>query len=599
MKKAALFVFLLIFTLIFSLNFYAQQNVPDGFDLSNYGVKIEPDKRLMTVLATLETARTKAASGEEEALIKTPLSERGAKFRELLQNDLQTVPADLRQKISTFIEQYKKRHPKASDAELVTPFISMAYALTPAPDLADPVVTNDLPGELLDVLDFAPLVREFYRRSGFSLKLNDYVKSYQQAADEKLRSSAKQMVSDLLNYLHTRPQIYYSEKVKTQTQKSKSKKSTLQTVEIRDRDRRFFIVPELLAPNGNINFLNIGDDYYAIVPPEIDLSSSEVRRAYLQFVFDPLVLNNAKDITAFRPAIKQILDEQRKNNPNVSPDVYLSISRSLVAAADARQTEYEKVRIATAQARRNIERMKTDAEKRAVSAELEKYKQAAADETALQLSEAYKRGAVLSFYFADQFKGLEDSGFDVASSLRDMILSLDATKETNRLEQYAEAGKRAEARRKTPAAQTVSGAIENPVTNKLLEIQKIIEAKNYSQAGAELKQLAEKNQADSRIYYNIGRVASLSAETIEDADLQNQKLQEAKAAYSNVISSATPNTDKALLSLTYVALARIYEFYNDKTYAVKLYDEAIKIREVTGGAYREAIAGKERLLKNQ
>jgi tetratricopeptide (TPR) repeat protein len=180
-----------------------------------------------------------------------------------------------------------------------------------------------------------------------------------------------------------------------------------------------------------------------------------------------------------------------------------------------------------------------------------------------------------------------------------MILSLDATKETNRLEQYAEAGKRAEARRKTPAAQTVSGAIENPVTNKLLEIQKIIEAKNYSQAGAELKQLAEKNQADSRIYYNIGRVASLSAETIEDADLQNQKLQEAKAAYSNVISSATPNTDKALLSLTYVALARIYEFYNDKTYAVKLYDEAIKIREVTGGAYREAIAGKERLLKNQ
>ncbi|HEY0657725.1 MAG TPA: hypothetical protein VGD05_04590, partial [Pyrinomonadaceae bacterium] len=436
-------------------------------------------------------------------------------------------------------------------------------------------------------------------RSGFSLKLNDYVKSYQQAADEKLRSSAKQMVGDLLNYLHTRPQIYYSEKVKTQTQKSKSKKSTLQTVEIRDRDRRFFIVPELLAPNGNINFLNIGDDYYAIVPPEIDLSSSEARRAYLQFVFDPLVLNNAKDITAFRPAIKQILDEQRKNNPNVSPDVYLSISRSLVAAADARQTEYEKVRIATAQARRNIERMKTDAEKRAVSAELEKYKQAAADETALQLSEAYKRGAVLSFYFADQFKGLEDSGFDVASSLRDMILSLDATKETNRLEQYAEAGKRAEARRKTPAAQTVSGAIENPVTNKLLEIQKIIEAKNYSQAGAELKQLAEKNQADSRIYYNIGRVASLSAETIEDADLQNQKLQEAKAAYSNVISSATPNTDKALLSLTYVALARIYEFYNDKTYAVKLYDEAIKIREVTGGAYREAIAGKERLLKNQ
>jgi len=603
MKKAALFsflpTFLLTFLFIFALDLRAQQNIPAGFDLSNYGVKIEPDRRLMTVLATLETARIKTASGEETALIKTALSERGAKFREQLQSDLQSVPADLRQKISLFVEQYKKRHPKATDAEIVAPFITMAYALTPAPELADPVITNDLPGELLDVLDFAPLVREFYRRSGFSLKLNDYAKNYQQAADEKLRGSAKQMVGDLLDYLHTRPQTVYAEKVKTQTQKGKSKKSTLQRVEIRDRERSFYIVPELLAPIGDVNFLNIRDDYYAVISPETDLSDSEVRRAFLQFVFDPLVLNNAKDIAAFRPAVKLLLDERRKTNPNVSPDVYLAISRSLTAAADARQTEYEKVRIATSQARSNIEKMKTDAEKRRVSAELEKYKQTAADETALQLSEAYGRGAVLSFYFADQLRGLEDSGFDVASSLRDMILSLDAAKETNRLDQFAEAAKRAEARRKTPAAQTSNVAIENPVTNKLLEIQKIIEAKNYPQAGAELKQLVEKNPADSRIYYSIGRVASLSAENIEDADLRRDKLQEAQIAYSNVIRTATPNTDKALLSLTYVALARIYEFYDNNAYAIKLYDEAIKLNEVTGGAFKEAMDGKKRLLKNQ
>ena len=477
----------------------------------------------------------------------------------------------------------------------------MAYALSPAPDLADPVLTGDLPGNLLDVLDFAPLVREFYRRSGFSAKLEQYVKTYQQAADEKLRGSARQMVSELLDYLHTRPQVFYTEKVKTETQKSKSKKTTLQTTEIRDRERRFFIVPELLAPIQNINFLNIGDDYYAVVPPGIDLSSSEVRRAFLQFVFDPLVLNNAKDIATFRPAIKQLLDERRKNSPNVTPDVYLAISRSLVAAADARQTEYEKVRIATAQARRNIEQMKTDAEKRAVSAELEKYKQAAADETALQLSEAFERGAVLSFYFSDQLKGLEDSGFDVASSLRDMILSFDAAKETNRLEQFAAARKRAEERRKSGASQSVAVAIENPVTNKLLEIQKTIEAKNYLQANAELKQLLEKNSTDSRIFYNIGRVASLSAENIEDPEARKAKLKEAQEAYSKVvgIEIKKPVSDKVLLSLSYVALGRIHEFYDDTEYAAKIYEAAIKVGDVPGGAFKEAIAGKERLLKNQ
>jgi hypothetical protein len=357
-------------------------------------------------------------------------------------------------------------------------------------------------------------------------------------------------------------------------------------------------VPELLAPVANTTFLNIGDDYFAVVSPDIDLSSSEVRRAFLQFVFDPLVLNNAKDIVQFRPAIQQILNDRRKTNPGVSPDVYLSISRSLVAATDARQTEYEKVRIATAQARQNITRVKTEAEKRAVSAELERFKQTAADETARQLSEAYKNGAVLSFYFAEQLKGLEDSGFDVASSLRDMILSLDATKETDRLQQYAEAAKRAEERRKTGTVQTVAAPIENPVTKKLIEINGIIDSKNYARAAAELNQLSLSNPSDARIYYNLGRVASLSAESIEDEKLRKQKLLEAKAAYEKALTSATPKTDGALISLSYVALARIHEFYDESEYAVKIYEAAIKIGDIPGGAYKEAIAAKERLLKN-
>lgn len=598
MKKAALFFSTLLFALIFSLQILAQASPPAGFDLSNYGVKIEPDKRLMAVLATLEAARTRNAAGEETPLVKTALSAQGESFRAAMRADLTAVPEDLRQKISLFVEQYKRRNPKATDAEIVAPFVSMAYTLAPVPDLSDPAITNDLPGELLDVLDFAPLVREFYRRSGFGGKINDYVKIYNRAADERLRNSAKLMVSELLDYLHTRPQTLYAERIKTQTQKGKSKDSKIQNIETRERERRFFIVPELLAPVANTTFLNIGDDYFAVVSPDIDLSSSEARRAFLQFVFDPLVLNNAKDITQFRPAIKQILDERRKTNPGVSPDVYLSISRSLVAATDARQTEYEKVRIATAQARQNIQRVKTETEKRAVSAELEKFKQTAADETARQLSEAYKNGAVLAFYFAEQLKGLEDSGFDIASSLRDMILSLDAAKETNRLEQFAEAARRAEERRKTGAGQTVAATIENPVTKRLLEIKDIIDAKNYARATAELNQLALKNPSDARIYYNLGRVASLSAENIEDEELRKTKLLQAKAAYEKAITSATPQTDGALISLSYVALARIHEFYDEGEYAVKIYDAAIRIGNIPGGAYQEAINAKARLLKN-
>jgi hypothetical protein len=593
----------LLFILVFSLNALAQ-GVPAGFDLSNYGVKVEPDKRLMVVLATLEAARDDKGSNR---LINTILSPAGTKFRNELDSDL-TVPDDLRQKISTFVIQYKKRHPQATDAETVAPFISMAYSLSPVPDLSDPVVTSDLPGSLLDVLDFAPLVREFYRQSGIAAKLDQYTKEYQAASDAAIRPSARDMVSELMDYLHTRPQTIYTEKVKTEVQKGKSKNGKVQQIETREHERRFFFVPEMLAPTGNTNFLNIRDDYYVIIPPDTDLRPSDARRAFLQFVVDPLVLTNAKDISTVQAGIKQLLDERRKINPNVTPDVFLAIGRSMVAAIDARELEYERVNAATLLARRKIETVKTAEEKKAVSDELNALKQSFADETAVRLSDEYERGSVLAFYFADQLKGLEDSGFDVASSMRDMILSLNATKETNRLEQYAEARKRglaARAARKNKPE--ITRVVENPLTARLIEIQKTIDSKDYTQASTDLKQLLQSNPNEARIYYSLGLVASLTAEGITDQDMQKAKLLEAKNAYEKVIDIAAAqlanpatrqSVDLALASRTYVALAKIYEFYDDTEYAKKIYDMAIKIGNINGGAYAEAIAAKQRLLKN-
>jgi tetratricopeptide (TPR) repeat protein len=595
MKK----LFPLFLTLVFAAVSYSQ-NVPAGFDISNYGVKIEPDRRVIVVLATLDAARVQNGPDAGARLLNTKLSAAGTAFRTRLDGDL-SVPNDLRQKISTFLTQYRKRRPNTTDAEIVVPFIAMGYSLAPPPDLGDPLVTVDLPGDLLDVLDFAPLVREFYRRSGISAKLDQYVKDYQTDTDLKLRGSAREMVAEILDYLHTKPQTIYAERVKTETGRSKSKTTALKNVEIREHERRFVIVPEMLAPANNIQFLNVRDDYYVIVPPDTDLTISDARRAFIQYVVDAIVLTNAKDVANIIPGVKQLLDERRKVNPDISPDAYLAVSRSLAAAVDARESEYVKVDYATAIARQKIAGLKTDAEKRAVSAELEKFKQAQADGTALRLSEDFEKGAVLDFYFAQQLHGLENSGFDIAASMRDMVISFDATKETNRLAESAEARKRAiqarEARKGNTAASEVA-IVENPVTTSLLEIQKTIEAKDYTKATADLNQLAKTSPSDPRIYYNLGRVASFELENITDADAQTRKLIEAKNAYVRVLETATPATDRALLSLTYVALARIYEFYNDKDSSVKLYDKAIELADVPGGAYTQAIAGKQRLLKN-
>ena len=125
---SALFVFL-------SAAAFAQgsQGVAPGFDLANYGVRIEPDKRVMTVLAALEAARTTNEAGESVPVINTPLSAQGKEFRDLLKSDLLALNDDLRLKITSFVTSHKARNKGKSDAEIVSSFVSMAYALTPAP----------------------------------------------------------------------------------------------------------------------------------------------------------------------------------------------------------------------------------------------------------------------------------------------------------------------------------------------------------------------------------------------------------------------------------------------------------------------------------
>ena len=138
-------VFLIAIGFLFAVS-VSGQAVPTGFDLSNYGVRIEPDKRLIVVLSALEMATVKNANGVDERLVNTPLSEAGLKFRERVLADNASLPEDIRRRISTFIAQYKKRNPKATDAEIAAPFVSMAYTLTPVPELSDPIITSDLPG---------------------------------------------------------------------------------------------------------------------------------------------------------------------------------------------------------------------------------------------------------------------------------------------------------------------------------------------------------------------------------------------------------------------------------------------------------------------
>lgn len=582
------------------------QTSPAGFDLSEYGVRIQPEPRLIVMMAALD------AAGFEPSSNPTAPSD----FRAQVRKDQADFDPDLRARLRTFYERNKlpaQNNRAATPAEQAARYVSLAFALGPPPSFDAPARTDDLPAGVLEVLDFAPLLREFYRKSGIAERLPAYVKTYQDEGD-RLRPATAEMVRTVLSYLHTRPMIAVTERVPIKTPaaaKEQKKNAPQQRFTTRERERRFYIVPDLLGAPGAINFRVIADDYYAMIPPGINPASSELRRAYLQYVIDPIILRYNRDIAARREQIKQVLNESAKaTGATVSPDVFLAVSRSLVAAADVRLDEAARLGAVSREARASLDATKDASARAAIVKEAQDKSAAITDEGIAQLADAYERGAVLAFYFAEQLRGIEASGFDIANFFTDMIASFDPAREIRRPNGYKAARERALAARQARLAERASAAnaaaemeAESPrraqLVKSLLEVERMLQSRQYEAADTRLRALLQEFQGEPRILFALGRTWSLSAGEAVDENVQSQRLNRALSHYRDALRASTADTDRALLSRAHVAIGRILEFLGQPAEAVKEFEAALQIGDVTGGAYKDAEEAKKKLAQPQ
>lgn len=569
-----------------------QQRQGATFEVSEYGVDFQADPRLIVVMAALDVA----------GFDPTPAGRAPATFRAKLRKDLANLDPDLRERLKTFYERNKLPAP-ATPADQAARYVSLALALGPTPSLEAPPRSEDLPAGLLDVLDFAPLVQEFYRRSGIDEQMVAYVRAYQ-AEGDRLRAPTTEMVRALLTYLHTRPITTSQERVEVKNPSNK-KNNKEKTYTFRQKERRFFILPDLLAPRGAINFRVIADDYYAVVPEGTDPGSSELRRAYLQYVIDALVLRFNKDIARRRDQVKQLLNERQKAGSQVSPDVFLSVSRSLVTAADARFEEMRRLEFLSRDSRARLAAAKTDAEKATIGKTALDEMKAIQDETVARLAEEYEKGAVLSFYFADQLKGIESAGFDLANFFPDMIASFDPVREAKRPAEYAETVQRAlaareartAARRSQAEADVEGSGKETALVRDLAAIEDTLRNKDYNDAEARLKEMLKEYPREPRIFFALGQTASLAASDATDETVRDERLNRALGQYRLAVAASSPETDKAIMSRAYESMGRINAFLENNAEAAKQFDEAIKLGDVRGGAYKEALEGKKKLTQ--
>jgi hypothetical protein len=574
----------------------AQTQTATAFDLSEYGVSLRPDARLIIVMAALDAA----------GFDPTPAGKESGAFRLLVRKHQANLDPGLRERLKGFFDRNKLPEP-ATPADQAARYVSLAYALGAPPLLDAPERSDDLPSGILAVLDFAPLVREFYKKSGIDERLPSYMRAYQVEGD-RLRQPAAEMVRSVLSYLHTRPILVTTERVKVKS--PEKKKSSTNTYSTRMHERRFYVVPDLMAAPGTINLRVIADDYYAIVPESTDPTSSELRRAFMQFVIDPLVLKFNKEIAAQRDQVKLLIEARAKEDGVVSPDVFVVISRSLVAAADSRYEESNRLAAVTYIQRRRLEQAKDQAARQAIAKEAEARRAAIADETTARLAEEYERGAVLDFFFAERLRDWQASGFDIANFFGEMITGFDPARESKRPTETSVARERALAARKAhprysvwlidPASEgreTVDTSRNAALVKRLTEVEKLLQTRNYEEAETRLKVLVQENPGEPRLFFTMAQTASLWARDTTDDQLQSQRLNRALANYRLAVAAAMPESDKVLLSRAHEAMGRILAFLDNNAEAMKEFEAAIRIGDVTGGAYRDAIEGKRKLAQ--
>lgn len=559
-------------------------------DLSDYGVQIAPETRLIVMMAALDAA----------GFDPTPEGREPSEFRALVRRDQANLDADLRARLRRFYELNKLKDPAATSAEQAARYVSLAYALGPAPTFDAPARSGDLFGGVLDVLDFAPLLREFYTKSGIAERLPAYLAAHQKEGD-RLRPQTSEMVRAVLTYLHTRPATFVLERVPVKNPAAKPKKDAPPTFITRERERRFVLVPDLLAVPGSINFRVIGDNYFAVVPAGIEPASSEVRRAYLQYVVDPIILRFNREVALKRAEIRELLNATSASTTTATgteeTNVFPAITRSLVIAADTRMNLNTRLRALAEQTSARLQRAK-EPERAAIIQESQADRAVLEDGLTAQLADAYERGAVLAFYFSEQLRDQEIAGFDFADFFADMMSRVDVAREKRRPEEYAAARARVAQLRREAAraaanrtgAETREDERRAALNQSIAEINELLRQKKYTEAEPRLRALMNEHAREPRIFFALAQAASISATDAFDDATRDERLGRALANYRFAINSATSETDRPLISRAYTAMGRILAFLERKDEAIKAFEAALSLGDMKDGAYRDAAA---------
>jgi tetratricopeptide (TPR) repeat protein len=193
----------------------------------------------------------------------------------------------------------------------VTPYLSLALNLGPAPEFAPTISEADLAPDAGRVLGVISPLKKFYQAAGIQALWRKHQPEYQ-ALVNQLHDPVSQLLTQTDLYLKVPFSNYPGQ--------------------------RFVVYMEPLLSPAQVDSRNFGANYYMIVSPDRDrhIRFPEIRHTYLHFVLDPMALSHGNTLKQLEPILEDV--GRAPMATAFKDDISLMVNECLIRAIEARTT---------------------------------------------------------------------------------------------------------------------------------------------------------------------------------------------------------------------------------------------------------------------
>ena len=554
----------------------------DGFIVpGDVNVSVGSDIRTFVVMAAINIAGFDYEPGGQ------PLSP----ARQEIRKDLASrVDPALKERLASFYRAH--RRPGVDEGIDATRYAALSLMMTPPPSFSIYTLEeSQIPPDLRPLLEFIPLVRDFYIKTN----IKDFAQKYIGLAEQyaaQYRRPVGETIYQVFEYFHLQPEFIMAMKPVIISTGEPGAKVKQQKEIARTRTRQVFINLDPLASLGSsfarddlINAKDelmsrrIGDDYLVTVGPSREYNLDAVRNALIRFTIDPMIERSLRTSLEYKDPILNLAKSVPTSAKEFQVSVYQVVRESLARASEARM-------------------------KRLVSGPRGPYSE---DDGIYDMAQAYLRGAVLSFHFYEALIGLEKVGIRLEEYYPQMLATINFDREGKRAAEFEPVVARVTAKRRAESGGERAGSAEaspSLVSKNVHSSDDLIRQKRYPEAKAILDEILAAEPKNARALYGLARVYNQMPSPIEQdpksdendkIQAQHERLQRAIKLYLGAVEAASPEAERWLVQWSYVLIGRIYDFQEFRQDAISYYEKAIAIGEnIPNGAYKEAMEGKQK-----